>query len=270
MLVRILSAVIALPLFFVVVLCLPPVWLVVAVSALSAVATYELLWRTHAVDEGKYVVSACVLSAFVPFWAAYLKETWMLLLAVFALFVLLAAFWLSNEPKGKFSKLAITLFGATLIPLLFSTLVLLRQMEQGIILIFLPFISAWMTDTGAYFTGFFFGKHKLAPRISPKKTIEGAVGGVLICALSMALYAWICNTYFDGTFQIAVLGLTGLVLSVLSQIGDLSLSIIKREYNIKDYGVIFPGHGGILDRFDSVLFTAPATYFALQLLQLIA
>lgn len=270
MLVRIISAVVALPLFLAIVLLLPPIGLTLATSVLCVVATYEILWRTQAVDEGKYVVAGCVLAAFIPIWTAYCKEIWVLLLGIFVLFVLLAAFWLSDEPKGHFSKLAITLFGATLIPLLFSTFVLLREMEQGILLVFIPFVSAWMTDTGAYFVGFFLGKHKLAPRISPKKTVEGAVGGVLICMLSMVIYGVVCNACFDGTFNLAFLALTGLVLSVLSQMGDLSLSIIKREYNIKDYGVIFPGHGGILDRFDSVLFTAPAIYFALQIMQLFA
>ncbi|MBE6915104.1 MAG: phosphatidate cytidylyltransferase [Ruminococcaceae bacterium] len=270
MLIRILSAAVALPLFLAIVLLLPPVGLTLATSVLCVVATYELLWRTGAVDEGKYVVSACTLAALIPLWTAYCKETWVLLLGVFALFVVLAAFWLNDEPKGHFSKLAMTLFGATLIPLLFSTFILLREMEQGLLLVFIPFIGAWMTDTGAYFVGFFLGKHKLAPRISPKKTVEGAVGGVLICVLSMAFYGVLCNKYFGGAFDPMLFALIGLVLSLLSQMGDLSLSIIKREYNIKDYGVIFPGHGGILDRFDSVLFTAPATYFALQIMQLFA
>lgn len=269
MLVRIISAVVALPLFLVIVFFLPPVCLVAAVSALSVLTVYELLWRTHAVRDGKHVAGACVLAAYIPFWAAYLKESWMLLAGIFALLVVLSAFWLANEEKGSFSKLALTLFGATLFPLFLSTMVLLRQMENGLVLILIPFVGAWMTDTGAYFTGFFLGKHKLAPRISPKKTVEGAIGGVVICILSMLLYGWICNTYFGADFNLVFLALTGLVLSVLSQMGDLSLSIIKREYNIKDYGVIFPGHGGILDRFDSVLFTAPATYFALRILMLI-
>ena len=269
MLVRIISAVVALPLFLVIVFCLPPVCLVAAISVLSVVMVYELLWRTRAVTEGEYVVCGCVLAAYIPFWIGYLKEAWMLILGLFLLLVVLACFWMRDEAKGSFSKLAITLVGATLFPLLLSTLILLRQMEQGLMLILIPFIGAWMTDTGAYFVGCFLGKHKLAPRISPKKTVEGSVGGVVVCILSMLLYGWICNTCFAAEFHLGFLALTGLVLSILSQIGDLSLSIIKREYNIKDYGVIFPGHGGILDRFDSVLFTAPAACFALQIFMLL-
>ncbi|MBQ3054834.1 MAG: phosphatidate cytidylyltransferase [Oscillospiraceae bacterium] len=268
MLVRILTAVVALPLFFAVVFFLPPFCLVLAVSALCAVAAYELLWRTHAVTDRKAVFLACLLAAYIPLWISYLKEIWMLFLGVFAVFVCLAAMWLKNEKQGSFSKLALTMFGGMIFPLLYATLLLLRESEQGLLVFLLPFIAAWTTDTGAYFVGRFLGKHKLAPVISPKKTVEGAVGGVLICILCMVGYGVIVNRYFDGDFSLVFLAVAGLVLSVLSQMGDLSLSIIKREYNIKDYGGVFPGHGGILDRFDSVLFTAPATYFVLRIFAL--
>jgi len=266
LLVRILTAVVALPLFFAVVFFLPPVCLVLAVSALCAVSAYELLWRTHAVSDKRYVFLACLLAAYIPLWISYLKEIWMLLLGVFVVFVSLCAMWLKNEKQGSFSKLALAVFGGMIFPLLYATLLLLN--EDSVLVFLLPFIGAWTTDTGAYFVGRFLGKHKLAPTISPKKTVEGALGGVLVCILCMVAYGLIVNRWFDGDFSLVFLAVAGLVLSVLSQVGDLSLSIIKREYNIKDYGVLFPGHGGILDRFDSVLFTAPATYFVLQIFAL--
>lgn len=267
MLIRILTAVVALPLFFAVVFFLPPVCLVLAISALCATAAYELLWRTNAVRDKRYVVLACILAAFVPLWMAYLKEIWMLLCGMFVVLVALFAMWMKEEKQGSFAKLACTVFGGTIFPLLYSTLLLLH--EVGVVVFLLPFVAAWTTDTGAYFVGRFLGKHKLAPVISPKKTVEGAVGGTLICMLCMVAYGLIVNRWFDGDFPLVFLAVSGLVLSVLSQLGDLSLSIIKREYTIKDYGVVFPGHGGILDRFDSVLFTAPATYFILHLFALL-
>lgn len=148
-----------------------------------------------------------------------------------------------------------------MISLFFSHVVWIRQNgPSGLWNTFAIFVGAWLTDTFAYFTGRAFGKHKLAPVISPKKTVEGSVGGIIGTALSMALYGFIVGrfTAFVPSYP-ALIGL-GLACGVISQLGDLSMSAIKREYNIKDYGNIMPGHGGIMDRFDSVLFVAPLVY----------
>ncbi len=127
---------------------------------------------------------------------------------------------------------------------------------DGSIYIWLVFISAFATDTFAYFTGVTIGKHKLYPRISPKKTIEGSLGGIIGCLITVMLF----SVYFklDNLVATAVLAI---ILSVISQIGDLTASTIKRTANIKDYGNLIPGHGGILDRFDSILFTTPIVYY---------
>jgi phosphatidate cytidylyltransferase len=117
-----------------------------------------------------------------------------------------------------------------------------------------PFICAWSTDVFAYFCGRLFGKHKLLPDVSPKKTIEGSVSGVIFCVLSLLLYGFIINRMsnaFNANYLVLILA--GLLTSVVAQIGDLSMSLIKRFYGIKDYGRLFPGHGGVVDRFDSVL-----------------
>lgn len=119
----------------------------------------------------------------------------------------------------------------------------------------LVFICAWMTDIFAYFIGRFFGKHKLIPAVSPKKTVEGAIGGIAFCVISTVVFGIIMDTFFveSGSANYIVLAISGIFISVVSQIGDLIMSVIKRHYGIKDYGKLFPGHGGILDRFDSVL-----------------
>ena len=119
----------------------------------------------------------------------------------------------------------------------------------------LVFICAWMTDIFAYFTGRFLGKHKLIPAVSPKKTVEGAIGGIVFCVISVVVFGLIIDYFFigDGKGNYLVLAISAVFISVVSQIGDLIMSVIKRHYGIKDYGKIFPGHGGILDRFDSVL-----------------
>ena len=130
-----------------------------------------------------------------------------------------------------------------------------RMVGQYIYL--LVFLAAWITDTFAYFTGFFFGKHKLCPNISPKKTVEGAVGGVVFCIISFLVYGIVVSGMFKIQPNYVGLAVVGLVMSVLAQVGDLLASVIKRTYGVKDYGRVFPGHGGVLDRFDSVLLLAP-------------
>ena len=121
------------------------------------------------------------------------------------------------------------------------------------------FIGAWVTDTFAYFCGMLFGrggKHKLIPDVSPKKTVEGSIGGIVFCVLAMVLFGVIINSITDLHANYLVLIGAGLLASAVSQIGDLCMSVIKRTYGIKDYGKLFPGHGGVLDRFDSVLAVA--------------
>ena len=158
-------------------------------------------------------------------------------------------------------------FGALIVPYLMLSLVRIFQMDFlpigdtdlqiGQFIVLLPLLAAWGADTCALFAGMFFGKHKLAPVVSPKKTVEGAVGGVVGGAVLVLLAALLMNTFLDLDMPIWAALVLGGVGAVLGEIGDLSFSIIKRQTGIKDYGHIFPGHGGVLDRFDSVLFVAP-------------
>ncbi len=140
----------------------------------------------------------------------------------------------------------------------FTSLVYLRDyVMYGMYIYLLPFICAWVTDIFAYFIGRFLGKHKLIPSVSPKKTVEGAIGGIVFCVIALVAYGFIIERFVDGTgtaqAKYLVIAISGVFVSVVSQTGDLIMSVIKRHYGIKDYGKIFPGHGGILDRFDSVM-----------------
>ena len=139
----------------------------------------------------------------------------------------------------------------------------IRELPNGICLVFLVFLSSWICDTCAYLVGVTIGKHKLAPKLSPNKSIEGSVGGIVGAALLGALYGFVFRGYLSEAFLNPLVGCAIVcgIGAVISQIGDLAASGIKRNYSVKDYGHLIPGHGGIMDRFDSVIFVAPAIYF---------
>lgn len=161
-----------------------------------------------------------------------------------------------------------TFFSLIYAPVMLSFVFLTRQLENGIYLVWMIFISSWISDTFAYLVGVMIGKHKLAPVLSPKKSIEGAVGGVVGAAIVGALFGLYLDNMLGTESFVIVLAIVGGVGSVISQVGDLAASAIKRNHEIKDYGKLIPGHGGIMDRFDSVIFTAPITYFLIILLKM--
>ncbi len=158
-----------------------------------------------------------------------------------------------SKGKIRFSKVAEVFLSVTYVVISFTSLCLLRYIPYGNLCFFLVFVSAWGTDVGAYFVGSLIGKHKLIPEVSPKKSVEGSVGGIIFAAICFVIYGFVVEQYTDYSANYVVLVIAALILSVISQIGDLIASLIKREYGIKDYGKILPGHGGIMDRFDSIL-----------------
>lgn len=157
----------------------------------------------------------------------------------------------------SFSEIAASFTTTFYITLAFTAIPMIRFGIHGEYYYLLCFLGAWITDSFAYFTGYFFGKHKMIPEISPKKTWEGAVGGTVFCVLSFVLFGLFVGQQLGKAPNYLLLCFLGLLVAVLSQIGDLIASLIKREHNIKDYSNIFPGHGGVMDRFDSVVATTP-------------
>jgi phosphatidate cytidylyltransferase len=155
--------------------------------------------------------------------------------------------------------------GVFYVTVAFTSIVFLRDIGKYFYL--LVFVGAWVSDTFAYLCGRLFGKHKLIPEVSPKKTVEGAIGGVVFAGLAFVLYALVIKNFFDASVapNYLVMMIAGMIIAVISQIGDLIASVIKRRFGIKDYGWIFPGHGGVLDRFDSVLLTAPVLWILSQI-----
>lgn len=180
----------------------------------------------------------------------------------------LMTFYVITYPAYKIFVIAKAFMCVCYAGIMLSYLYQTREMADGKFLVWLIFISSWGTDTCAYCTGMLFGKHKMTPLLSPKKTIEGAVGGVAGAALLGFIYAWFFRNHFLEVRNPAVTcALACAIAALISMVGDLTASGIKRDYGIKDYGHLIPGHGGIMDRFDSVIFTAPAIYFALTFLK---
>ncbi len=252
---RTIAALVALPLFFLAVYFTPEWVLPVALGLLAGLAAYEMLHNTGLLTSPALLAAAIVLSVLAVPITFYLDLPLVALIvpATVVIFVIALA---SHETITCFEIFG-TFFAVVFIPMALGSIVRIRAMENGISLVILPFITAWITDTFAYFTGRAFGRHKLAPNISPKKTIEGAVGGVLGCIAVMLAYNYVAGSIWNVSFHLPLLTVFAVLGSVISEIGDLAMSYIKRGFGIKDYGTIMPGHGGVLDRFDSVLFTAP-------------
>lgn len=185
-----------------------------------------------------------------------------------AALMLLMGIYVFTFPKYKTEEVTVAFFGVFYVAVMLSYLFQVRRMPDGGYLVWLVFLSSWGCDTCAYCVGVLLGKHKLAPVLSPKKSIEGAVGGVLGAAVLGYAYALAFRGRMVevGNPQL-VCALACAIAAVISQIGDLAASAIKRNHQVKDYGHLIPGHGGVLDRFDSMIFTAPAIYFAVTFLR---
>ncbi len=274
---RILSAAVLLPLFLVVVLVLPAWATAIVFGAVAALAVYELMYRTGMMKNLRLVVYAMVMAVLVSFWSLSKSASLGAIGVVVYLLVLLGEYLWSFSQGGKlrFEKLCLCLVCGLLIPYLLTAMVRIRAMYAGIdpsqnalgkYLILIPCILTFTADSAAYFVGGAIGKHKLAPVISPKKTIEGAMGGVICTVAFVELYALLLDKAFGFDVIYGYGILYGILGSVISILGDLTFSVIKRQVGIKDYGNLIPGHGGALDRFDSMILVAPATEILLLML----
>lgn len=207
------------------------------------------------------VVCYLAILAFYGITVFASDDTLVLLWAVL-FFLCVMGVYVFTFPKYQANQIMAAYFCVLYAPVMFSFIYRIRTTEYGIYLVWMVFIASWISDTFAYFTGVLLGKHKLAPVLSPKKSIEGSIGGVAGSALAGALFGYLFAAKVGQEVNLivvcAVLGAFG---SVISQMGDLAASAIKRNQDIKDYGTLIPGHGGIMDRFDSVIVTAPIIYF---------
>jgi phosphatidate cytidylyltransferase len=226
---------------------------------LGAVGVYEMQGCIGAKKPLAASLPPMLVAAGLPFLVRYGKGNVFAYLFAIA-FALIAYEMIVSVFSGKkFGVESAALSGAmgVYVAFGFAAVVMLRDLAYGQFIYFLTFIIPWVTDTFAYFSGRLFGKHKLIPEVSPKKTVEGSVGGTLFAVLLTVLYGFVIGKVSEATPNYLALAVVALAVSLLSQCGDLVMSLVKRRFGIKDYGTIFPGHGGFLDRCDSIIFTAP-------------
>ena len=255
---RIMVAVIFVPLIILMLFFAPSWVLPVVVSGLAMIALHEVLWSTGFVKNPKISGLAIVLAGLIPFWVFVGERMLPALVTLFLSVVLLFAVAMKSHYTVTMEKMGGSFFLSIVIPYFLSTFIRIREMPDWRYYILLPFVVAWLSDAFALFAGMAFGKHKLAPELSPKKTVEGAVGGVAGSVAATLIYGFVMSACFGAAaVRYGLLILYALLGAVVAQFGDLAFSYIKRQYDIKDYGTIFPGHGGVLDRFDSVIFCAP-------------
>lgn len=262
---RIMTSVIGIPLVIAIIVIGNPLlkYVVMGVSLIAMYEIYQVIKSSHKpivlLGYGAVMVHYLAFDFVVQYYYIYLTMVTMIALTILVI----------QYPKYSILDVALTLFPILYVSLLFSFIILLRDVKDGNFWVWLIAISAWGCDTFAYFTGKTIGKHKLAPQLSPKKTIEGSIGGIIGAGAIGYIYALICTHYntFIARKEIVWVVIAVMLGALISQVGDLAASAIKRYFNQKDYGYILPGHGGILDRFDSFLFVAPAIYIIVVLVQ---
>ena len=266
---RVLTAAVGVPV--IVLILLAPTWVMLCTVILcSLIGIYEFY---DAVNMKKEVPLLCLFgflgTVILPLCAFLLPKQ--ILTCAYGYLVILFLAMLGSNRKIMITDVAMLIISLIYIPFMLSHLLFIRRLDFGNILVWLVFLGAFMTDSCAFFAGKLFGKHKLCPNISPKKTIEGAVGGVIVCGLGFLLFAFIINTFISAyiggaEMSYMLMFILGVIASFVAQIGDLTASLIKRQFGIKDFGKMFPGHGGMLDRCDSIIMVAPVVFiFAAQI-----
>lgn len=260
MLQRILTGVVSFILFLPILFFSHTIVFSIAVAFLSCVGTYELLKCCGIIKKYAISIPSLLFSAAVPMMFSHISREAIMISLIVYLFILLYASVFARM-EYRTNDIALAFFCTLFVTISFSSILVTRIIRGGEHIYLLIFIGAWITDTFAYFTGKLFGKHRFIPQISPNKTLEGSIGGVIFCMIAFCVYGFILSFFIvknsDITPNYFLLAAAGFFTSIVAQVGDLSASAIKRNYNIKDFGTVFPGHGGVLDRFDSVMAVAP-------------
>ncbi|MCD7736412.1 MAG: phosphatidate cytidylyltransferase [Lachnospiraceae bacterium] len=262
---RLISGIVLVAIALVVIITGGPV-LAATLLVISQVGLNELYRALKIEDQGiSPLAVAGYLGSTVYYLLVFLDLTAYTVTVTLAVLILMMAVYVFTYPRYRIEQVSGAFFGFVYVAVMLSAIYGLRTMEDGVYLVWLIFLASWGSDTCAYCVGMLIGKHKMTPRLSPKKTVEGAVGGVAGAAILGAVYACAVSGHLNGQANHAVVfAVICAVGALISMVGDLAASAIKRDHGIKDYGTLIPGHGGILDRFDSVIFVAPVIYYLAQ------
>ena len=251
----------------------------VFVAVLSAIAVWEIE-KAVGLKNIFIMILSLAVSLFIPFIFEFRISVPVAAFGGIYVVAVLILMLLQYE-KTRFQEAVMAIFASICVPFAFSVMIIFRDIDEyidgytkveGFYLLIFAVFASWMTDIFAYFIGSKFGKHKLCPKISPKKSVEGAIGGIAGAVLLNVLLLFVFKKFvFEGEARLSYIAviLLSIVLSVVSMFGDLAASTIKRNFGIKDFGKLLPGHGGIMDRFDSALFVMPVLYSALYIVNLI-
>lgn len=238
----------------------------IAAGVLAVFALYEMAGVIGIRKNLALTLPTYLIALATPIFAYFFSDRMTdfifgVLLVIISVLLYLFGYAVARRGEVKFADVATHFTTFTYITVAFTSITLVRYLPNGVYYFALVFIGSWVSDVFAYFVGRAIGKHKMIPEISPKKTWEGAVGGVFFTVIAFLVYGVIISyTAADIKPNYVVLAILGLTLSIVSIFGDLIASLIKREHGVKDYGFIFPGHGGVLDRFDSALAVAPVLF----------
>ncbi|MDR2590169.1 MAG: phosphatidate cytidylyltransferase [Oscillospiraceae bacterium] len=294
---RILAAIVMIPFFFSVLFVFPAYILTFVISIIGGIAAYEFTkaFKTPA----RLALYAVIIATIVPF-VVFIRNlpfatgvilntindsdnpldtfnntqqtltsiTSMLIVFFIIVCLLIVDYLLTSKTKKRAKPLhmLVTFFAGMILPYMISSLISLKSMSEGDLIVLIPVIITVFTDSGAYFVGVSIGKRKAFPKISPNKTIEGCIGGIIFGTIALLLYGLLLDSITSVSVSYLVLLMYGVICSVVAEVGDLYYSYIKRKCKIKDYGYLIPGHGGVLDRIDSVTFVAPIVYFLIILI----
>ncbi|MDE5853739.1 MAG: phosphatidate cytidylyltransferase [Ruminococcus sp.] len=287
---RIISAMVGIAIMITMLIFHNTIFLTIMVSAMTAVMLFELL-RAVKLEKCipiliaielcgisipfiydytyKYISMSSVFAIEVLFKRQHILPFTVTLFCSFIVFII----WLNQHKKIRYEQVFFALASMLLVPQAMTTMVRIDReaTDHGVFLLVMGLCGAWIADSGAYFTGITLGKHKLCPEISPKKTIEGFVGGIISTAVVFVIAFFVYNKFITrwpmelGIIRYIAVAVMGMICAVIGTVGDLSASMVKRQIGFKDYGKIMPGHGGLMDRFDSVLFVLPTFYAFISL-----
>lgn len=258
MLTRIITSIVAVCVLIPALLLSNTVVFPIAIAVVAVISLYEMFKCFGYEKKWAMTIPLYLIAATAPACVRYIKNpvnvAYLAMIAAVVYGIYLFALIVWSHGKLPFGNTVAMLLLAMYIIAALSAIVFIRDFQDsGKYIYLLIFIGAWVTDIFAYFTGYFLGKHKLIEDVSPKKTIEGSIGGIVFCALGFVGLGLVVDVWFEQDANLLFLAICGVIISLISQIGDLIMSVIKRHYGIKDFGKIFPGHGGMLDRFDSIL-----------------